>query len=115
MRGAATEHVFRLLPEEGELEKFGKVGTDERRTRHHTARNVAPVGTVQTIGNSGRTGTDARGEGSRIAAGMTAENKVECAIDGALREELRIGTGQEIVLESETLDIPSCTPDAGRR
>ena len=34
-------------------------------------------------------------------------------INRLLLEDIGIGTGQEIVFESETLDIPACTPDAG--
>ena len=48
---------------------------------------------------------------------MTAENEVESAIDGALREEIGIGTGQEImdqwvIIKTETfyLDLEATDP-----
>ena len=52
MRGAAAEHVFNLLPEEWEGEEFGEIGADEGGATDHAAGDIAPVGTVQSVGNS---------------------------------------------------------------
>ena len=56
---ATAEDVFSLLPKEGEFQQFGEVRADEGGTTDYTAGDVAPVGTVQSVGNSSASGSHA--------------------------------------------------------
>ena len=59
MGGTAAEDVFGLLPKEGEFQQFGEVRADEGSAADHAAGDVAPVGTIQTVGNGRATGSHA--------------------------------------------------------
>ena len=51
---AAAQHVFALLPEEGEVLELGEVRADQVGARDHAAGDVAPVAAVPAVGDGHR-------------------------------------------------------------
>src|SRR5215469_16320091 len=98
MRRTATHHIFNLLPEIREYQQFGKVGTDKRCSRNHTAGYIRPVGAIQTIAYGGRFCTYAGSKRLGIRTRMTSQNKFKRIENHFRPKYFRISPVEEIVL-----------------
>ena len=110
MTRTSTKNILCLLPKIWKGEEFGKVWTNEGCSRDYTSRNITPVGSIQAISYCCRLRSYSRSKRCLITSWMTPQNKVESIKNRFFREHLGIGRSKEIVLKSETLNIPACSP-----
>ena len=111
VRRRVAQAVLALLPDERPFEELREVRPDEGRPGGDAPRDVGPVGSVHAVGGDQRPGADSGDERCRVRAGMAAEDEVDRVQHVGRGEYVRRPGVEEVLLDAESLDVPSGAPD----